>query len=323
MIMMDDMPVTTKPRLRLTAKQINSTSSRSGSNLLDKCKDVETYQPKFESLDGCTKYSLLDNVSSADSESSQSSSMEMFSRLDELNVCEENLNFFEKTKMKDEIDVSLLNLDQLLDPFVWIKAPLSDGQAGELFAVNVSLAISPTYFVVQPVRSSAVLRDMSNQMNQYYRSSKNCQIFNVDQVEVGLIFAAKPKYGTGKDQWFRAKITEILTCQYCMAILIDYGDLELVEISEIRKLDYRFFTLPRQSVNARLTGIIPSAGSWRSDDTEWWRSRVEEKRFTAQVTQVCEVGGEIMLEIILCDKNGEADKYLQDELIEKGCAYIV
>ena len=140
-----------------------------------------------------------------------------------------------------------------------------------------------------------------------------------DHVMKGKIVAVRHEEG----EWYRGRVTEVLTVNHVMVRLLDYGDLEMVEVQDMRVMEIQFMLLPAQAVNARVSGVMPALGDWGREDEDWWVTRVEGGMFVAQVGDSWEAGGDVGVELLLYDTSKEEDIVMQDEMVQLGIAMYI
>jgi len=190
---------------------------------------------------------------------------------------------------------------------------------GDIVDVTVSLAISPSYFIVQPNYSAIQLDQLSIDMFDFYEELSGGKSVKEKRVVQGMVVAVRHEEG----DWYRARVSEILTPSLVMVRLLDFGDLEMAEVDDMRVLEEEFTALPAQGVNARLEGIMPRKGDWGRDEEDWWRSRVEGRMFVAQIGEIWEAGVDVGVEVIMYDTSLEEDVVLQEEMVQKDMAMFI
>ena len=137
-----------------------------------------------------------------------------------------------------------------------VTIPIKTFIMGDIIDVTVCLAISPSYFVVQTNSSALELEQLSIDMFSFYEEQAGGMMVKRDQVMKGKIVAVRHEEG----EWYRARVTEVLTVNHVMVRLLDYGDLEMVEVQDMRVLGMQFVLLPAQAANARVAGVMPALG---------------------------------------------------------------
>jgi len=200
-----------------------------------------------------------------------------------------------------------------------VTIPINTFIIGDIVDVTVCLAISPSYFVIQTNSSATELEELSIDMFSFYEEQAGGVMVQRDHVMKGKIVAVRHEEG----EWYRARVTEVLTVNHVMVRLLDYGDLEMVDVQDMRVLGMQFVLLPAQAVNARVAGVMPALGDWGREDEDWWVTRVEGGMFVAQVGDSWEAGGDVVVELLLYDTSQEEDIVLQDEMVQLGIAMYI
>ena len=118
-------------------------------------------------------------------------------------------------------------------------------------------------------------------------------------------------------------MSEILTPSLVMVRLLDFGDLEIAEVEDLRMLEEEFTELPAQGVNARLEGIMPRRGDWGREEEDWWGRRVEGRMFVVQIGESWEAGVNVGVEVVMYDTSLEEDIVLQEEMVQKDLAMYI
>ena len=124
--------------------------------------------------------------------------------------------------------------------------PVKTFTMGDIVDVTVCLAISTSYFIIQTNSSVLELEELSIDMFCFYEEEEGGVMVELDHRKKGKVVAVRHEEG----DWYRARITEVLTDNHMMVRLLDYGDLEMVEAMDMRILGKQFMVLPAQAVNA-------------------------------------------------------------------------
>jgi len=190
---------------------------------------------------------------------------------------------------------------------------------GDIVDVTVCLAISPSYFVIQQNSSLVSLEELSIHMFCFYEEQEEGVMVEKGRVVKGMVVAVRRDDG----DWYRARVTELLTATHVMVRLLDYGELEMAELHDMRVLAAEFMELPAQGVNARLEGIMPKKGDWGREDEDWWLGRVEGEMFVVQVGESWVAGVDVGVEVIMFDTSKEEDIVLQEEMVQKDLAMYI
>jgi len=188
--------------------------------------------------------------------------------------------------------------------------------AGEYFDVNITFAVSPSNFVVQPYNEGPKLELLMTELNAFYTAEERLQEVARADLTEGSYFAAQHTDGF----WYRVRVTRVIDAEQAAVRFVDYGDLSMVSLAELQPLWGQFRNLPYQAINARLAGCEPTGGDWRPEDTIWFNTRVADKQFVSLVKGV-ESQPEPTLFLTLIDTSHPAeDKFVDQELVQAGRA---
>ncbi len=142
--------------------------------------------------------------------------------------------------------------------------------------------------------------------------------------EVTLESLSEGEYLAGRHSdgyWYRVRITKLIDQNSAAVRLVDYGDLSMINISDIQPLWKQFRNLPLQAINAKLANILPVEVDWRPEDTVWFSNRVADQEFVSLVKKVSPSIGddfECVVELTLIDTtHPSVDKFIDQELIEE------
>lgn len=135
-----------------------------------------------------------------------------------------------------------------------------------------------------------------------------------EQIPVGSKCAVKSKI---KNMWCRARVLGHQNFSNVIIYLMDYGNEEVIPVSDVRNVDDQIFTISPQAVECILADVMPTRGA------EWLPEAI---RFCEQHllynTLSCYVVSEYMkLPIVRVAKKGENEPFVQ-RLINSGLAYI-
>ena len=183
---------------------------------------------------------------------------------------------------------------------------------GQYFDVNITFAVSPSNFVVQPYSEGPQLEKLMSDLNSFYNNEDNFQDLAAADIKEDDYFVARHTDGF----WYRVRITKVIDGESAAVRYVDYGDLTMVSLSDIQPLWGQFRNLPFQAINAKLANIVPAQSDWLPEDTVWFSSRVADKQF---VSLVKSVSGEKepLVELVLIDTTHPSeDKYIDQELVQ-------
>ena len=199
-----------------------------------------------------------------------------------------------------------------LDNLKTLPAPHIPGE-GQYFDVNITFAVSPTNFVVQPYSEGPKLEVLMSDLNAFYNKKENQHELASEQIKEGEYFAARHTDGF----WYRVKITKVIDTENTAVRYVDYGDIIMVASADLQPLWGQFRNLPYQAINAKLANVVPAKGDWQPEDTVWFNSRVSEKQFVSLIKSVQVVGDESVVELVLVDTTHPSeDKYVDQELVQ-------
>ena len=184
---------------------------------------------------------------------------------------------------------------------------------GQYFDVNITFAVSPSNFVVQPYSEGPKLEVLMSDLNVFYNKEDNLQELSGGDIKEGEYFAARHTDGF----WYRVKITKVIDAENTAVRYVDYGDLTMVSLADLQPLWSQFRNLPFQAINAKLFNIVPAQGEWQPQDTAWFNSRVAEKQFVSLVKALQVNNGDPLVELVLVDTTHPSeDKYVDQELVQ-------
>ena len=186
-------------------------------------------------------------------------------------------------------------------------------EEGQYFDVNITFAVSPSNFVVQPYSEGPKLEVLMSDLNVFYNKEDNLQELSGGDIKEGEYFAARHTDGF----WYRVKITKVIDAENTAVRYVDYGDLTMVSLADLQPLWSQFRNLPFQAINAKLFNIVPAQGEWQPQDTAWFNSRVAEKQFVSLVKALQVNNGDPLVELVLVDTTHPSeDKYVDQELVQ-------
>ena len=199
-----------------------------------------------------------------------------------------------------------------LDNLKTLPAPHIPGE-GQYFDVNITFAVSPTNFVVQPYSEGPKLEVLMSDLNAFYNKKENQHELASEQIKEGEYFAARHTDGF----WYRVKITKVIDTENTAVRYVDYGDIIMVASADLQPLWGQFRNLPYQAINAKLFNIVPANGDWQPEDTVWFNTRVAEKQFVSLIKAITVHNDDPLVELVLVDTTHPSeDKYVDQELIQ-------
>lgn len=206
-------------------------------------------------------------------------------------------------------------LSQDLASLKTLLAPVVPSE-GQYFDINITFAVSPSSFVVQPYNEGNKLELLMTELNTFYTNEEHLQEVNPSDLSEGEYFAARHTDGF----WYRVRVTKVIDNEHAAVRYVDYGDLTMVSVSDLQPLWGQFRNLPYQAINARLANVVPAEGDWKPEDTVWFNNRVSDKQFVSIIKSV-DGGTEPIVDLVLIDtSHPNEDKFIDQELVQDGRA---
>ncbi|XP_066272832.1 uncharacterized protein [Branchiostoma lanceolatum] len=174
-------------------------------------------------------------------------------------------------------------------------------------------AVTPNQFFCQLLRDFQDIEDMSEKLQQFYSSDEFKESF-ISDPEVGMRCCA---LYSEDSMWYRALITDVLD-QQVEVKFVDFGNTEMLDLTEIRVLDERFAVAPAYAVECSVAHVKPTSGTWSAKAIEKFSSLTEEKTLVGMITSVS-TRGKALLELRDAEKSVE-EPSLNQELVLAGFA---
>ncbi|CAH1253582.1 TDRD6 [Branchiostoma lanceolatum] len=174
-------------------------------------------------------------------------------------------------------------------------------------------AVTPNQFFCQLLRDFQDIEDLSEKLQQFYSSDEFKESF-ISDPEVGMRCCA---LYSEDSMWYRALITDVLD-QQVEVKFVDFGNTEMLDLTEIRVLDERFAVAPAYAVECSVAHVKPTSGTWSAKAIEKFSSLTEEKTLVGMITSVS-TRGKALLELRDADKSVE-EPSLNQELVQAGFA---
>ncbi|XP_046734987.1 RING finger protein 17 [Diprion similis] len=156
------------------------------------------------------------------------------------------------SKVSDNVDNDYLanDLDESDDPF--------------RMHVNVLHVVSPDCIYVGDVSCTKVIKNMTEQLQQFYNAYKSGESEEWKQNDVCVAYSAKDKF------YHRAKIIEIVSPTKVVVFLYDIGITETVGMQDLQTLRPDYANIPARVFKVKLAGILPCGGSatWLSSSCQ-------------------------------------------------------
>jgi hypothetical protein len=126
--------------------------------------------------------------------------------------------------------------------------------------VKVSCVYSPSCFYIHQ-GSTTVLSDLMDQMYEFY-SNAPPDVHRLDNVEINTPCAAKFSEDAS---WYRCVVKKQVDVDKVEVIFLDYGNVEVCDISDLRRLLRKFCEIPLQVVECSLAGVRSKDGPWTEE----------------------------------------------------------
>uniref|UniRef100_A0A0C9R1B2 Tdrd7_2 protein n=2 Tax=Fopius arisanus TaxID=64838 RepID=A0A0C9R1B2_9HYME len=197
-----------------------------------------------------------------------------------------------------------------------LKSPTIPG-IGEFFNVSVTnLTSSPDNFIVQPFEEKPKLEGMMKALQEAYKTNDGTKMM-MNDLEKGKVCAVKYYDGF----WYRACINRVLDDQSVSVHLCDFGNINIVTLSQVQPLRREFYDLPYQAIKARLVGIQPLNADWPLTTCLRFQKLVVNRNFVSVIRRLehdDSTPSNIVLGLELIDVSLEdRDIYIHKVLIEE------
>ncbi|XP_055535044.1 tudor domain-containing protein 7B [Wyeomyia smithii] len=193
---------------------------------------------------------------------------------------------------------------------------------GQRFDVNVTIASSPNYFIVQPYMQAIDLQRMMVELQKYCLSE--AKRVSEDSIEKGEAYA-----GLNSDDslWYRVLIVNILDGPTSIHVYFcDFGQIRIVNSDSLRILPQHLRKLPQQAVKAKLYGVQPLHTDWSTGDAVRFQTLTVEKKFAGQVRSihVDEINpSDDIVELTLIDVSTDEDTFIHQVLVNEKRAIFI
>ena len=169
-------------------------------------------------------------------------------------------------------------------------------------------------FHCQPVQHSDSLNAMIEEMQTFYNSSQGSDL-RVTSLNVDQLCCAK---FSGDGIWYRSSVKKITGGGKYEVVFLDFGNTEVLPISEIRELSPKFKQLPVVGLHCCLYGVSPANGnaSFSDDAFVKFEELTFEKQLVGNVKKV-EDSGKVNL-ILLDTTSNKEGLNLNEELAKTG-----
>ena len=164
----------------------------------------------------------------------------------------------------------------------YLETELSYVKAGQTLSVQVLHVESYTSFFCQLQTRIAARDEMMDKLDGYCKSRLRDE-GRIDDIQPGTYCVAK---FSGDDGWYRVRIMKQTTRMDYLVHYIDYGNVETVNIKDLRPLPPQFTRLPAQAIECSLSGI--SVIGRTAELTKKLMSLADGKDMKAEVMSVSE-----------------------------------
>jgi hypothetical protein len=125
--------------------------------------------------------------------------------------------------------------------------------------VTVTWFVNPEQFYCQMLTSQLVIKDMMNAIRSAYYSKPPL----TTSVEVSCPVIAK---FVTDGVLYRAEVKEVLDASSLIVQFVDYGNCDVVKMSDVWHIEARFMTLPKQAFLCSLKGVKAPDSQWSRGD---------------------------------------------------------
>jgi tudor domain-containing protein 1/4/6/7 len=132
----------------------------------------------------------------------------------------------------------------------------------------------------------------------------------------GAVFAGRHlKMNT----FFRVEVEYNIHGEEYLVHLIDYGDKEVISLTNLRPLTPNFCQLPAQALKARLAGVQPKNGDWGMEEVFIFKELVDNKNLYSFVTSIT---ADNVLQLHMIDTSADIDVIISRYLVDRKLAVL-
>lgn len=161
------------------------------------------------------------------------------------------------------------------------RLPAEDLLINSTHVATIPCVYSPSVFWIQTHNYSVELLEVMHCMYRLFKESENKEM--VCNPTVGLFCAAKAEDG----EFYRATVCEVGKMQI-KVFLVDFGNTEYVERTDVRSLPEYLKKLPRLALKCSLAGVKPVDGEWSQSAIEFFTKAVTKKALKVRVIAKCD-----------------------------------
>jgi Tudor domain len=138
-----------------------------------------------------------------------------------------------------------------------------------------------------------------------------------DTVVPGAVFGGRQ---VKMNTFFRVEVECQIHGEEYLVHLVDYGDKEVISLSNLRPLKPNFCQLPAQGLRARLAGVQPNDGYWGMEEVLIFKELVDNKNLYSFVTRIT---ADNVLLLHMIDTSADNDVIISRCLVDRRLAVLV
>ena len=163
---------------------------------------------------------------------------------------------------------------------------IDDLNPGDALIVQVAYISSPGHFYlyINDVRfGTGQFEDLDEQLNQFYSKARPFPCIDASEVTPGSFWVCPYNID---HRWYRCRVLRA-DGNKILVNYVDYGNDDLVDITELKPLTRQFAIYPAMAIRCRLSSVSPiDLTNWSEDSMQYFRCLVgDERPLTAFVGQ--------------------------------------